>query len=66
MMFEKLRMFISGLKRGHSEVFCIHCKAHRKVIRMSVSEFTNSKNTSSRLTGKCLTCGNTTSTFIAA
>ena len=65
-MFEKIGMFISGLRRGYSNVFCIRCREKRKVIRLSVTELTNSKNTSSRLKGKCLTCGNITSTFIAA
>ena len=47
-------------------IYCIHCRDHRTVVRRSVEMVTNSKGRSRRMLGQCLTCEGTTSTFVGS
>jgi len=61
-----LLLRLSAMRNGTTTVWCIHCKGRRIVVRREVVRETNSKGTSHRVVGQCLTCRQPTSTYVAA
>jgi hypothetical protein len=60
-----LLLRLSAMRHGTTTVWCIHCKERRLVVRRELVVETNSKGTSHRVAGQCLTCRQPTSTYVA-
>jgi len=50
----------NAVSPGTAEVYCVTCKATRRVVKQGYAEAANGRR---RMRGRCKTCEKTTSTF---
>jgi hypothetical protein len=61
----KLMMLFKSMFSGTAEVYCVKCRATRKVIKVKILSDTTSRGIINRQIGQCKTCGSRTSTLVS-